>query len=559
MNKARLPVGAEDFEMLRQEDLYYVDKTGLIKELLDNFSLVTLFTRPRRFGKSLNMSMLRYFFEIGTDKSIFDGLAISKEEELCKKYMGQYPVIFLSLKEVEGKDYETARTGMWSVISDLANNFDFLGKSDRVTDAEKRQLFALQYQEGNLEGSLKILSRLLYKYYKKKVIILIDEYDVPLDKAYQRGYYDQMALLIRQIFQGALKTNDALQYAILTGCLRVSRESIFTGLNNLSVHTIADEMYDEWFGFNDTEVIAMLEYYGLSEYYEQTKEWYDGYRFGQRDVYCPWDVINWCVYLLNTKNIRPQNFWANTSSNDLILMFAQKADLDTRQQIGELIDGKSIFKKIQLDLTYPEIATNIDNLWSVLFTTGYLTQRGQDKYGNFELVIPNREIRAIFVEKIDKWFEDKVLSDISGLRELISAFLEEDEIAIEECLNDSLDDLISYLDGGKNFELKESFYHGLLLGMLRSNSNWHVKSNREAGRGRADIIVFPQRRDKNCSAFIIEVKYTNEYKMLEKKAKEALKQIELRQYDKYFGRSKPKKIVHYGIAFFGKDCCVVKK
>ncbi len=381
MERKRLPIGTENFEKLRHENLYYVDKTGLIRELLSNFSDVTLFTRPRRFGKTLNMSMLRYFFEVGTDKSLFDGLDISKETALCEQHMGQYPVISISLKGVEGWDFADARRRLWSMISTEAIRFYDVLSADQLNKFDQQKYDAICAEEGNLEESLKLLSRLLYNHYGKKVVILIDEYDVPLDKAYQRGYYDQMILLIRQMLNAALKTNDALQLAVLTGCLRISKESIFTGLNNLRVNTIVDEKYDEWFGFTDTEVQDILCYYGLSEYYGITKEWYDGYHFGQTNVYCPWDVVNWCDHLLSESRKAPQNFWANTSSNDMIVRFAEKADLGTREQIEALIAGESVYKELQLDLTYPEIHEEPDHIWSVLFTTGYLTQRGINDFG----------------------------------------------------------------------------------------------------------------------------------------------------------------------------------
>ncbi len=374
-----LPLGTEDFRELREENFYYIDKTMLIKDLIEGQGKVTLFTRPRRFGKTLNMSMLRHFFEIGTDKSIFEGLAISDEKELCEEYMGQYPVISISLKGVEGEDYESARESMWSVISDEANRLFFLSQSSALNDIEKTAFIALCTKTGRLEESLKLMSRLLYKHYGKKVIVLIDEYDVPLDKAYHQGYYDKMILLIRQLFGNVLKTNEYLNFAVLTGCLRVSKESIFTGLNNLIVHTIAEDNFAQYFGFTDKEVLELLSYYGVEENYSLTKEWYDGYCFGQSNryhVYCPWDVINWCYYLKKNPNMKPQNFWVNTSSNDLIRTFAQMADSNTRQEIADLIDGKHILKKLDLNLTYAEIEENINNLWSVLYMTGYLTSEG---------------------------------------------------------------------------------------------------------------------------------------------------------------------------------------
>ncbi len=555
MERKRLPIGTENFEKLRHENLYYVDKTGLIKELLSNFCDVTLFTRPRRFGKTLNMSMLRYFFEVGTDKSLFDGLEISKETALCEQHMGQYPVISISLKGVEGWEYEDARQGLWSIIGFEARRFRFLENSDRLSQTEQQMFRDLEMEKGKLENSLRLLSQLLYEHYGKKVVILVDEYDVPLDKAYQRGYYDQMILLIRQMLNAALKTNDALQLAVLTGCLRISKESIFTGLNNLSVNTIVDAQYDEWFGFTDAEVQEILRYYGLDKHYKLTKEWYDGYCFGQTNVYCPWDVVKWCNYLQHEPVIRPQNFWANTSSNDMIVRFAEKADLKTKEQIEKLIAGESVSKKLKLDLTYPEIDRKPEHLWSILFTTGYLTQRGMNENGEYELTIPNQEIRSIFIDKIDEWFSDKISADTEGLSSLLDAVENGDPVEIQEYLNDCMADSISFLDGG-TLEKRENFYHGILLGMLNSNHGWRVLSNREAGNGRADIIVEPVKKRKKNFGVIIEVKYTADERQLEQKAQDALEQITAKRYDEYFGIDVPPEIIHYGIAFYKKKCRV---
>ncbi|MCD8334271.1 MAG: ATP-binding protein [Clostridiales bacterium] len=555
MNRLKLPLGIENFMDMRTRGYYYVDKTNLIRDLLNQGALVTLFTRPRRFGKSLNMSMLRYFFEVETDKSIFDGLAISKETALCQQHIGQYPVISISLKGVEGWEYEDARQGLWSIIGFEARRFRFLENSGQLSQTEQQMFRDLEMEKGKLENSLRLLSQLLYEHYGKKVVILIDEYDVPLDKAYQRGYYDQMILLVRQMLNAALKTNDALQLAVLTGCLRISKESIFTGLNNLNVNTIVDEKYDEWFGFTDAEVQDLLRYYGLSEYYALTKEWYDGYCFGQTNVYCPWDVINWCDHLLYESRKVPQNFWANTSSNDMIVRFAEKADLGTREQIEALIAGESVYKELQLDLTYPEIDEDPDHIWSVLFTTGYLTQRGMNDFGEYELVIPNKEIRSIFIEKIDKWFSDKISADTEGLSSLLDAVENGDPVEIQEYLNDCMADSISFLDGG-TIEVRENFYHGMLIGMLKSNRAWRIRSNREAGNGRADIIVEPIKKRQKNFGVIIEVKYATDERQLERKAQEALEQITSKNYDAFFGIDVPPEIIHYGIAFYKKKCRV---
>ncbi len=559
MPKKQLPIGTEDFKELRQHNFYYIDKTALIKELFDNYSEVSLFTRPRRFGKSLTMSMLRHFFEIGTDKTLFDNLTISKEKALCEAHMGQYPVIFISLKSVEGRDYLSAREAMWDVIRAETSRLCFLSESKQLDSIDKATFLGLRTGTGNLESSLKVLTQLLYKHYEKKSVVLIDEYDVPLDKAHHHGYYNDMILLIRLMFGSVLKTNEYLRFAILTGCLRVSKESIFTGLNNIRIHSITDTRYDNCFGFTDQEVYELLNYYELNNYYELTKQWYDGYHFGQTNLYCPWDVINWCADLRENKNATPKAYWANTSSNTLIREFAQNSDLDTRQQIGELIDGKSFYKKIHLDMTYTEIHDNIDNLWSLFFMTGYLTARNKNDYGEYALTIPNQEIRSIFIETIEDWFKEKVKQDTDGLEPLITAFHNADAEEIKHCLNDILDESVSYLDGGQTIKHKESFYHGLLLGILQSNSAWEKKSNREGGKGRPDIAVRPRSRRTNNFGFIIEVKVAKENESLTLKAQEALAQIDTNEYDKYFERSEHSAIVHYGIAFRGKDCCVLKR
>lgn len=592
MEKRRLPIGTENFEKLREKNLYYVDKTGLIKKFFGNFSEVTLFTRPRRFGKSLNMSMLRYFFEIGTEKRLFDGLAISKEKELCEQHMGQYPVISISLKGVEGMDFEAAKRRIWSMINNEAIKVAYLLDSDKLIEAEKKNFQSLCDGTYPLEDSFKFLSELLYKHHGKKTVILIDEYDVPLDKAYIRGYYDQMIHLIRQMFQSVLKTNDALEFAILTGCLRISKESIFTGLNNLSVNTIIDPHYNEWFGFTEAEVHDMLDYYGFSEHYDITKEWYNGYRFGQTKVYCPWDVINWCYYLQSDEKSRPQNFWVNTSSNDLIVHFAEKSSSETRKQVEDLLEGKTVFKKIKLDLTYPEIDDDPENLWSVLFTTGYLTWNGMNEAGEYELSIPNREVHSIFKEKINQWFSDKIKSDTEGLEEFYRALRVGDAKSIQAYINDLIFGSISYMDGGtscinkkasnteselankkvlnkelgllkkeeknKNLKQKEIFYHGMLLGLLRTNYAWKVVSNREAGEGRADLIAEPIKKRKDNFGIIIEIKVAKSYDQMEEKSQEALEQITRQNYDAYFVYDNPDEILHYGVAFCKKRCVVVK-
>ncbi len=553
MENKRLPVGIDDFADIRKNDFYYIDKTRMIKDLLNNWGSVNLFARPRRFGKSLNMSMLKHFFQIGTDKTMFDGLEISKETALCDEYMGKFPVISLSLKQVSGFDFETAQEEMWTIIKAEAERFDYLQESTRLNDRDKKSMMDLSMGKGNLKESLALMSRILCREHGQKAIILIDEYDVPLQKAEERGYYRQMIELISQMFGYGMKSNVNMKFAVVTGCLRIAKESIFTGFNNPKIHTIADERYDEWFGFTDAEVRKILSDYDRSEYYEITKEWYDGYLFGKTHVYCPWDVINWCDKLLHESIRVPENFWAHTSGNAIIRRFADMADQATREQLGELIEGKSIWKNLNLDLTYDELDSSIENLWSVMFMTGYLTQKGRNEDGDFELVIPNREVNKLFKDIAEKWFTEKVFADKEGLEDFFGALQEHDPERLEACINYTLEESISFFDGGKVSE-KENFYHGLMLGMLKYRTGWMTLSNREAGKGRLDIVTFP-RRGKD--AIIFEFKYVREEKELEDAAKAALKQIAENNYDKYFGFRKPEKIVHYGIAFCKKQCKVL--
>ncbi len=550
----RLPVGIDSYEKLRKGDFYYVDKTGLIKDLLENWGEVNLFTRPRRFGKSLNMSMLKSFFEIGTDAALFDGLAISEEKDLCERYLGRFPVISISLKTADAADFSSARGLIAMEIREEAGRMQYLLESDRLTSYDKdefRKLLSDDISDAYLYRSLRILSSLLCKHFGEKVIVLVDEYDVPLQKAHERGYYNQMTQLISQFFGAGMKTNENMLFAVVTGCLRIARESIFTGFNNPKVHTITDSRYDEWFGFTDAEVRQMLDYYELGDYYETTREWYDGYRFGSLNVYCPWDVINWCDQLRCGQDDTPQNFWANTSSNEMVLHFVEMADETTRAELEELSQGKNIDKELFTELTYDEIGQNIDHLWSILFTTGYLTYRGRNEDGTYRLVIPNREIRSIFDRQIKNWFYKKIEG---GLKPLFEAFDLNSPVQMETALNVCMTDMISFMDGGNTDEMKESFYHGLLLGMLRGRRGWIIKSNREAGNGRADIILIDRFRE--CG-YIIEVKYSRSYSGLEERALTAFHQIEDMQYDEYFSDSDIEIIYRYGIAFYKRKCRVV--
>jgi len=561
-NVLKLPVGMDEFKKIRENNFYYIDKTGLIEQLMNKWGEVNLFTRPRRFGKTLNMSMLKSFFEIGTDKKLFDGLAISQNQELCDAYMGKYPVIFLSLKGVEGLIYDDAVAMFTWMIGSEASRFAFLADSEKLTEGEKAQYLEMTAIRGGkysmdrniLVSSLKVLSQLLYKHYGQKTIILIDEYDVPLDKAFQNGYYREMVSLIRGIFGQALKTNEYLQFAVLTGCLRVSKESIFTGLNNFEINSIVDIDHDEEFGFTDEEVKKLLADYNLSERYSVIKEWYDGYRFGNADIYCPWDVINYVKKLLSDPEAEPQAFWINTSGNSLVKRFVDKADRTTKDEIEGLVAGKAIEKNIRLDLTYDEIDNSIDNLWSVLFTTGYLTMTDRAVGGVYKLVIPNREVREVFVSQIQEWFRQTVISDQKPMGALCQAFLDGDAETVQKQLTMILGRMISVLDTKARDEYKENFYHGLLLGLLRSEPEWLIRSNRESGDGFSDITVLPEDPD---SGIVIEVKYSSSVNGLEKACESAMSQIKERRYDDALREDGRDDILAYGIAFCKKRCMVV--
>ena len=560
MQKKKLPVGIDDFGKLRREDFYYIDKTGLIRDLLNNWGEVNLFTRPRRFGKTLNMSMLKCFFEIGTDKTLFDGLEISQETALCEEYMGKYPVIFISLKDVDGLRFEYARKRLIKKVGTEAERFRFLLNSDRLSVNEKEKYSALvaldkgQYvmDEEMLTSSLEVLSSLLCRHYGKKAILLIDEYDVPLDKAFQHGYYNEMVLLIRGLFGQVLKTNEFLQFAVLTGCLRVSKESIFTGLNNFDVNSIVDVEHDEQFGFTDSEVQRLLEDYGLNERAGIVKEWYDGYRFGNANIYCPWDVIKYTKKLLADPYAEPEAFWINTSGNDLVKRFIDKADKTTQNEIERLIAGEAIEKAIRLDLTYNELDASIANLWSVLFTTGYLTQTGRAVNGVYKLVIPNREVREVFILQIQEWFKETTLADSARINRFCAAFPAGDVSTIQDMLHDYLWDSISVRDTAVRTSMKENFYHGMVLGLLRSQGNWLIQSNAETGEGYSDISVSTPAR----TGIVIELKYANDGDM-EAACAEALKQIEEKKYAVGLQRQGMKTIIRYGIAFWEKECMVV--
>ena len=554
MEILKLPVGIENFEDIRRSGFYYIDKTMLIEQTLNNWSKVTLFTRPRRFGKTLGMSMLRSFFEIGTDKSLFDGLYISQNKSLCDEHMGKYPVIFLTLKGVEGLTFTKAKSMLSEIIKDEADRHYILNSSEALTSVDKEAFMKiLTGNEKNIENSLKTLSRLLYKHYGKKVVILIDEYDVPLDKAYQNGYYHEMVSLIRGLFGQALKTNDYLQFAILTGCLRISKESIFTGLNNFEVVSIMDSMYDECFGFTDKEVQEILKYFNLSEHYTDVREWYDGYHFGNTDIYCPWDVIRYCKSLCADPMAKPQDFWSNSSGNALVRSFIDKADVQTKDEIERLIAGEYIEKEISQELTYDEIDKSIANLWSVLFTTGYLTKQSVTDDGKVHLSIPNREIKNLFIKKIREWFSDTTANDGKTLEQFCNAFVEKDTEKIEELFGDYLWNTISIRDTAVAKDKKENFYHGILLGLLGYKANWLIKSNTESGTGYSDILV---EVPNNRTGIVIELKYAENGDM-DAACDEALKQIEEKSYVDKLKQDGMRNFIKYGIACFKKDCKVV--
>lgn len=557
----KLPVGVEFFEDFSEDNYYYIDKTMFIADLLKNGGKVNLFTRPRRFGKTLMMDTVKSFFEIGTDKTLFDNLKISQETELCDKYMGQFPVIFITLKSVDGLNFQSAYAALRYIIGSEASRFYFLRESNHLTEEDKNKFSLLitvnekemyPMEEDTLLTSLKTLSNLLYKHYGKKVIFLIDEYDVPLDKAFQNGYYDKMVSLIRNLFANALKTNKDLYFAVITGCLRISKESIFTGLNNLMVNTVTTPTFGEYFGFTDSEVDELLKAYGLKAHKKDIRDWYDGYRFGQKSIYCPWDVINYCYELLADPKMPPRDYWSNTSGNGLVKRFVYKADENTKEDIESLINGETVVKPIRQELTYNELDSSIDNLWSVLFSTGYLTTKGSAYEDELELVIPNKEITKLFIRLAKEWFQETSRADYSRIEKFCMAFPNGDAHTIQEMLTDYLWDSISVRDTAVRKSLKENFYHGMVLGLLRSRNDWLVKSNEEMGRGYSDITICTPEK----IGVVIELKYQEDGN-LEKGCKDALEQIGDRKYDESLKRRRMQKIIKYGIAFCQKECMVV--
>ena len=550
----KLPVGIDSFEKLRREDFYYVDKTRLIVDLMANWGEVNLFTRPRRFGKTLNMSMLKCFFEIGGDKSLFDGLRVSEDKALCETYMGKYPVVYVSLKGVDGLTFEDAYRRLRGIIREEALRLSFLKYSEKLDADDLRSFLRILSEEdtsADMAGSLRMLCALLEKHYGQKPILLIDEYDVPLDKAYYHGYYPEMIDLIRAMFQSALKTNSSLFFAVLTGCLRVSKESIFTGLNNLMVHSISDVSFDEYFGFTDEEVRKMLADYGLEGHCEETRAWYDGYRFGEQDVYCPWDVINYVYALRHDPEVEPKAYWINTSGNDMVRRLIEKGSDGTEQlEIERLIEGKTIEKALNENLTHSEIDASIENLWSLLYMTGYLTITRKPSGGIYSLRIPNREVQHIFKQQVLSWFKDKARAETDKLTNLYAAFETGDTDTIKEILDEQLLDTVSFYDA------RESFYHGFLLALLSTCASWNVTSNAETGKGRSDIIA--GRKDRRVG-FVVEVKDVKDEDKLDAACEAALRQIDERDYTAILRRFRVKEIHKYGIAFWDKECRVAMR
>lgn len=557
----KLPIGIENFEEMRREDFYYVDKSHVIEQLLTQWGKVNLFTRPRRFGKSLNMSMLQSFFEIGKDKTLFDGLRISDNQELCEKYQGKFPVVSVSLKGINGATYEEARRFLIKIINEEARRLSVLSDSTELDETDHELLTQLKKKEmtnDSLVYSIRELTELLEKHYGSKVIVLIDEYDVPLAKANENGYYDEMVLLIRNLFENALKTNSSLKFAVLTGCLRIAKESIFTGLNNFKVYSITDKSFDETFGFTDAEVRELLRYYGQEKYYETVKEWYDGYRFGNVDVYCPWDVINFCSDHLADSGLEPKNYWANTSGNSVISHFIDsvgKPQKLTRMELEQLVNGGIVQKEINSELTYKELYSSIDNLWSTLFMTGYLTQRGESSGNRYNLVIPNREIRNIITNHILKMFKENVKDDGKTVSDLCDALLNKNPEKVELIFTEYMKKTISIRDTFARKPTKENFYHGLLLGILGFKENWSVMSNRESGDGFGDILI---RIEDEDVGIVLEVKYADDGN-LQGECEKALQQIIDIRYTESLEQEGIHTIIKYGIACYRKKCKVLMR
>ena len=557
LKRKMLPIGVENFEKLRRNDMYYVDKTEMISDLIMNHGDANLFTRPRRFGKTLTMDMLKTFFEIGQDASLFDGLTISSHSDICEKYQNKYPVVFISLKGATGSTYEKANSMIKQLVAEEYQRHSYLADSDILDSIEKDQfnrIRSISLNEGDLENSLRTLTRLLCKHHNQKVILLIDEYDVPLDKSFLNGYYDDMVSFIRIFLGEALKTNDNTEFAIVTGCIRISKESIFTGVNNFKVFSINDTRFSDYFGFTNDEVREMLSYYGIIDKYETTKAWYDGYLFGKTEIYCPWDVLNHCDTVVNTDDIEPQAYWINSSGNDIIRKFIEMANSTTKSELELLIAGNTVVKTIKQELTYADLYSSIENMWSILYMTGYLTKRSIPERKQFELAIPNLEIREIFEEQIYEWFKDFSRKDSSTLNAFCQTFADGNAEEAQKQFTAFLRKTISIRDTYVKAAKKENFYHGILLGLLSYRDDWIVKSNVESGDGYSDIVI---KIPDDEIGMIIEVKYGEDADM-EKGCADALAQIERMNYSEILEDDEVQTIYKYGIACYKKRCKIVK-
>lgn len=557
LKRKMLPIGVENFEKLRRNDMYYVDKTEMISDLIMNHGDANLFTRPRRFGKTLTMNMLKTFFEIGQDASLFDGLTISSHSDICEKYQNKYPVVFISLKGATGSTYEKANSMIKQLVAEEYQRHSYLADSDILDSIEKDQfnrIRSISLNEGDLENSLRTLTRLLCKHHNQKVILLIDEYDVPLDKSFLNGYYDDMVSFIRIFLGEALKTNDNTEFAVVTGCLRISKESIFTGVNNFKVFSVNDTRFSDYFGFTNDEVKEMLSYYGIIDKYETTKAWYDGYLFGKTEIYCPWDVLNHCDTVVNTDDIEPQAYWINSSGNDIIRKFIEMANSTTKSELELLIAGNTVIKTIKQELTYADLYSSIENMWSILYMTGYLTKRSIPERKQFELAIPNLEIREIFEEQIYEWFKDFSRKDSSTLNAFCQTFADGNAEEAQKQFTAFLRKTISIRDTYVKAAKKENFYHGILLGLLSYRDDWIVKSNVESGDGYSDIVI---KIPDDEIGMIIEVKYGEDADM-EKSCADALAQIERMNYSEILEDDEVQTIYKYGIACYKKRCKIVK-
>ena len=564
-SKKPLPIGTDIFEKLINNNSYYVDKTGLIEYLKDKKGDVNLFTRPRRFGKTLNMTMMYEFFRIGGNPELFKNLKISQNKTLCEEWQNKFPTIFITLKGVEGNNFEQARRKLMELIYETASLFKFLYESNKLDTEDKekyRQLLNIEKYEKEkqielITSSYKILSNLLYKHYGKKTIFLIDEYDVPLDKAENNGYFKEMISLIRGMFNNAFKTNPYLEMAILTGCLRISKESIFTGMNNFKVFSISDEQASEFFGFTEKEVKEMFDYYNVSSRFDDAKKWYDGYVFGKQEVYCPWDAILFCDSLRTDINVFPRTYWANTSGNSILKRFLKEAKDSTKQELEELVAGGIVSKKIKQELTYQDLYKTIDNIWSVLYCTGYLTSAGRTSDADFQLRIPNKEIKIIYEQQIMQWLNETFLSQKEVVQNLYDGFYDGDAEKVEKAFGQFLFKSISVRDSMAKKDYKENFYHGLLLGLLtQNNKNLIVESNVESGYGYPDLIMYTP---DYSLGIIIELKYAESPKKFKEALDEGMKQIEKNRYIKIFDDEDAYVVRKFVIACYKKRCKVEVK